>query len=147
IFVVSDGRELNSKAGFDEVKRVLLSYNISVYALGVDTAALPIYDKLGRIRVPGFGYANILPKYAEATGGEAFTEFDRQSIEQAYSKITAVARNQYTLGYNAKASPSTTYRSIEVRVRRPGLRVFAKDGYYPLPPPVSGGSAGTTTQR
>src|SRR5207244_3153227 len=134
-FVVSDGRELNSKASFDEVKKVLLSYNISVYALGVDTAAMPIYDKLGRLRVPGFGYANILPKYAAATGGDAFAAFDRQSIEQAYSRITAVARNQYTLGYNAKATPSTTYRSIDVRVHRPGLTVVAKDGYYPLPPP------------
>jgi hypothetical protein len=27
------------------------------------------------------------------------------------------------------------YRSIEVRVMRPDLRVFARDGYYPLPPP------------
>ena len=88
-----------------------------------------------RLRVPGFGYANILPKYAAATGGDAFAAFDRQSIEQAYSRITAVARNQYTLGYNAKATPSTTYRSIDVRVHRPGLTVVAKDGYYPLPPP------------
>jgi hypothetical protein len=100
----------------------------------VDTAAIPVYDKLGRLRVPGFGYANILPKYAVATGGDVAAEFDRQSIEQAYSKITAVARNQYTLGYNAKATASSGYRTIEVRVHRPNLNVVAKSGYYPLPP-------------
>ncbi|HKF20891.1 MAG TPA: VWA domain-containing protein [Candidatus Angelobacter sp.] len=133
IFVVSDGRELGSVASFDEVRKVLLSNNISVYALGVDTAAIPVYDKLGRLRVPGFGYANILPKYATATGGDIFAEFDRQSIEQAYAKITAAARNQYTLGYSAKATPSTSYRTIDVRVHRPNLVVTAKEGYYPLP--------------
>jgi VWFA-related protein len=133
IFVVSDGRELGSIAGFDEVRKVLLSNNIAVYALGVDTAAIPVYDKLGRLRVPGFGYANILPKYASATGGDAFAKFDRQSIELAYAEITSVARNQYTLGYNAKATPSSAYRTIDVRVHRPNLTVTAKEGYYPLP--------------
>jgi VWFA-related protein len=133
IFVVSDGRELGSIASFDEVRKVLLSNNIAVYALGVDTAAIPVYDKLGRLRVPGFGWANILPKYANATGGDAFARFDRQSIELAYAEITSVARNQYTLGYNAKATPSSAYRSIDVRVHRPNLVVTAKEGYYPLP--------------
>lgn len=133
IFVVSDGRELGSVAGFDEVRKVLLSNNIVVYGLGVDTAAIPIYDKLGRLRMPGFGYANILPKYASATGGDALAEFDRQSIERAYAEITSVARNQYTLGYNAKPTASSTFRSIDVRVHRPNLKVIAKDGYYPLP--------------
>jgi VWFA-related protein len=134
IFVVSDGRELGSVASFEEVRRVLLSYNVSVFAVGVDTAAIPIYDKLGRIRVPGFGTSNILPKYTSDTGGELFAEFDRQSIEQAYSKVTDLARNQYTLGYNAPTSAATSYRVIDVHVHRSNLKVVAKEGYYPLPP-------------
>lgn len=134
IFVVSDGRELGSTASFDEVRKVLLSNNISVFGLGVDTAAIPVYDKLGRIRVPGFGTSNILPKYVDATGGTLLAEFDRQSIEQAYAKISDSARNQYTLGYNAPAAVSTTFRTIDVHVHRPSLTVYAKQGYYPLPP-------------
>jgi VWFA-related protein len=134
IFVVSDGRELGSVSSFDEVRKVLLSNNISVFGLGVDTAAIPVYDKLGRIRVPGFGTSNILPRYADATGGTLAAEFDRQSIEQAYAKITDSARNQYTLGYNAAATPSLGFRTIDVHVHRPGLTVYAKQGYYPLPP-------------
>jgi VWFA-related protein len=134
IFVVSDGRELGSIASFDEVRKVLLSNNISVFGLGVDTAAIPVYDKLGRIRVPGFGTSNILPRYADATGGTLSAEFDRQSIEQAYAKITDSARNQYTLGYNAPPANTTVFRTIDVHVHRPGLTVYAKQGYYPLPP-------------
>src|SRR5258708_33562667 len=70
IFVISDGRETGSAASYDEVRKVLLSNNISVYALGVDAASYPIYDKLNRIRIPGMGYGNILPKYAVDTGGD-----------------------------------------------------------------------------
>jgi VWFA-related protein len=137
IFVISDGREIGSRARFDEVAKVLLSNDIQVYALGVDTAAIPIYDRMNRIRFPGFGYGNILPKYASATAGETFAAFDRGTIEEAYSRITDRARNQYTLGYNARATASSSYRSIEVRVHRPNLNVIAKQGYYPLPRPQS----------
>jgi VWFA-related protein len=134
IFVVSDGRELGSTAHYEEVKKALLAQNIAVYALGVDTAAVPIYDKLNRVRVPGFGYGNILPKYVSDTAGEMFAEFDRQSIESAYARITEVARNQYTLGYTTRPTVASGYRSIEVKVHRANLNVFARAGYYPLPP-------------
>lgn len=133
IFVVSDGRELGSIASFDEVRKVLLSYNITVFAMGVDTAAIPVYDKAGRIRVPGFGTANILPRYTAATGGETVADFDRQSIEQSYAKLTDLARNQYTLGYNARSTTSAVFRGIDVHVHRSNLKVRAKEGYYSLP--------------
>ncbi len=133
IFVISDGHESGSTANYDEVRKVLLSNNISVYALGVDAASYPIYDKLNRIRIPGMGYGNILPKFVVDTGGELTAEFDRQAIEHAYAKITEIARNQYTLGYNTKATPSSTYRTIVVNVHRPDLEVRTKDGYFPLP--------------
>ncbi|HKE31351.1 MAG TPA: VWA domain-containing protein, partial [Candidatus Angelobacter sp.] len=135
IFVVSDGREYGSNARYDEVRKFLLAQNISVYALGVDTAAIPIYDRLNRVRLPGFGYGDILPKYAIDTGGDTFAEFDKQSIERAYAKVTEVARNQYTLGYNTKATLSSTYHNIDVHVHYPDLVVVAKSGYYSLPPP------------
>jgi VWFA-related protein len=137
IFVVSDGRELGSLASFDEVQKVLLSHNITVYGMGVDTAAMPLYDKLGRIRIPAFGTANILPRYVNATQGQMSAQFDRQSIEMEYARITSMARNQYTLGYNAKPTTSTAFRTIEVRVHRSNLSVYARPGYYPLPPQPS----------
>jgi len=134
IFVISDGRELGSNNSYDEVKRILLSNNISVYGVGVDTAAIPIYDKANRIRIPGFGTANILPRYVSDTAGDMLAEFDRAGIEQAYSRIADTARNQYTLGYTTQATKSSAFRTIDVRVLRPNLNVFAKQGYYPLPP-------------
>ena len=100
----------------------------------VGSAAIPGLRRLEQINVPGTGTGNILPRYANATGGEVFSEFTRQAIENAYAAVTLVARNQYTLGYYTQATLAENYRDIEVRVAHPGLSVTAKHGYYPLPP-------------
>jgi VWFA-related protein len=134
LFVISNGRELGSDASYSEVLKVLQTNQITFYGVGVEEAAIPGYSQLNRIRIPGQGYGDVLPKYAAATGGLVFNEFSRDAIEAAYSQVTQTARNQYTIGYLAKSSASSQYRSIEVRVRRPGLKVLARDGYYPLPP-------------
>ncbi len=134
IFVISNGEEYGSRASYAQVLKVLLTDGIGVYAIGVDTASMPLYNKVAKARIPGFGYSNILPRYANATGGDVLDEFSKESIESAYQRITMQARNQYTLGYNTAQKPSSNYRDIEVRVKRPGLEVFAKHGYYPLPP-------------
>jgi VWFA-related protein len=135
LFIISDGREKGSTASYDDVKKVLLTNNITVFAVGADTAAMPVYEKLARVRLPRQGYGNILPKYASATGGEVLAEFSRSAIEDAYSRLTEQARNQYTLGYYSNAPKnSLAYRSIDIRVNRPKLKVYARDGYYPVPP-------------
>jgi len=133
IFVISDGREIGSTASYSDVLRLLLAQGIQVKGVAVEGAALPLYGKLERLHLPREGYSNLLPKYASATGGGLYTELSRQAIEQTYAQITSEARNQYTLGYSTRPTASTAYRSIEIRVDRPGLKIYAKDGYYPTP--------------
>ncbi|HVZ17398.1 MAG TPA: VWA domain-containing protein [Terriglobales bacterium] len=134
MFVISNGRELRSDASYSEVLKVLLTQQITVYAVSVGESAIPIYDKLNKIRIPGQGYGDILPKYANATGGQVFSEFSQHAIETAYNQATVVAKNQYTLGYYAPDTKSSAYRNIEVRVFKPDLKVITRAGYYPLPP-------------
>ena len=133
IFIVSDGRESGSEAAYADVLRVLLTNEITVYAVAVDDAALPGIRKLKEIKLPRHGYGNILPKYTSATGGESFPEFSKEAMERAYSMAMGDARNQYTLGYYTKAQPGV-FRQLEVKVAHPGLKVAAKDGFYVLPP-------------
>jgi VWFA-related protein len=143
IFVISDGREYRSDASYKDVLKVLLSNNIMVYAVGVGGSAIPVYNKIQKLHLPRFGYSDILPKYANATGGEVSNELTRTGIEDAYAKLIGDARNQYTLGYQTHEPPIGAYRSIEVLVDRPSCRrssirpcvdLTAKDGYYPAPP-------------
>lgn len=134
IFVIGDGKEVGSHANYAQVLKVLLSNSVGVYGVAVGDPSLPLVRDLDKINAPFSGYGNLLPRYAKSTGGDVFPEFDSNAIEQAYARVTEQARNQYTLGYNAKSTgPSNTYRTIEVIVHRPGLKVRAKDGYYPLP--------------
>jgi len=134
IFIVSDGHEWGSNASYADVLKVLLSHNVSVYAVAVDAAAIPGLSRLERLHIPKLGEGNILPKYSSATGGQVFPELTREAIETAYQQVTREARNQYTLGYTTKAAMSSNYRTVDVRVDRGGLFVYAKTGYYPLPP-------------
>ena len=141
IFIISDGREQGSTASYKDTLKVLLTQNITVYAVGVEGAAIPVYDRLQRIHLPktgaALGYSDILPKYVNATGGGTMNaEFAQADIERAYARAIGEARNQYTLGYSPKSGMGG-YRQIEVRVRGRGgdLKVYAKDGYYPLPTP------------
>jgi VWFA-related protein len=137
IFIISDGHELGSTASYQDTLKVLLTQNITVYAVGVEGAAIPIYGRMQRLHLPKtrglMGYTDILPKYVSATGGgTVYNELSQADIERIYAEAIGEARNQYTLGYTPKTSLGG-YRQIEVRVRRPDVKVYAKDGYYPLP--------------
>jgi VWFA-related protein len=142
IFVISDGREYRSDASYSAVLQVLLSNGILVYGVGVEGSAIPGYKTLEKLHIPGQGYSDILPKYANATGGEMLGEYSRSGIESVYQRLIGDARNQYTLGYVTRATFSDNRRDIDVRVARPGCKssdlrpcvdVYAKEGYYPLP--------------
>ena len=135
ILVISDGNEYNSRNSYSDVLKVLLTNEIVVDGIAVDTNAVPVIGKLEELHIPRLGYSNLLPKYANATGGTIYSQLSRSAIESAYQQATYETRNQYTLGYTPKNTTPGVYRQIEVRVHRPGLKVYAPDGYYPLPPP------------
>jgi VWFA-related protein len=137
IFIISDGFEQGSVASYKDTLKVLLTQNITVYAVGVEGAAIPIYDRLQRIHLPktrgAIGYSDILPKYVNATGGgTVYGELTQTEIEKAYGRAIGDARNQYTLAYSPRSSVGG-YREIEVQVKRQDVKVYAKRGYYPLP--------------
>jgi VWFA-related protein len=137
IFVIGDGREAGSQASYRDVLKVLLSKEIQVKAVAVGSSSLPVYDRLERLHLPTQGYDNLLPRYASATGGApVYAELTTNAIADMYSRAMSDARNQYTLGYTPsrpKTPTSAAYHSIEVRVDKPGLKIYAKDGYYPAP--------------
>jgi len=69
----------------------------------------------------------VLQRLSEQTGGRYF-KVD-ESLDKAYKLIQDELRNQYSLSY-VPPSGGTPYRKIHVTVRRKGLTVQARDGYY-----------------
>jgi VWFA-related protein len=136
ILIISDGNERGSQAKYGQVLKVLETYGIQVMGVVVDQGALPVFKQIEKIHhVLWQGYSNIVPKYTIATGGgNVFSELSRKSIENAYSAITSQARNQYTLGYIPGVSMGgSPYRSIDVIVDMKNVKVYTKNGYYPVP--------------
>ena len=120
IFLISDG--VNAPKfnvnNYDAVLKELLRYNIAVYGVGVGSAFFERrFERLS--------------KYAHDTGGDVYYGLKSRAMEELYARVTEEARNQYTLAY----APSGTdrgaeYHSIEVRVRREGLTILTREGYY-----------------
>ena len=125
IFLISDGQNAkNNTHKYDETLKLLLSADISVYAVGVGEANLN--------RGITFLGNNILSKYAHSTGGDIFYGgMSRENLEELYARVSEQARNQYTIAYSgANTDRSKPYHTIEVRVKRPGLSLLTRDGYY-----------------
>lgn len=65
---------------------------------------------------------------ADETGG--FAALNRNDFDNAFSRITRENSTYYMLAYSpANDRRDGRYRKLEVRVKRPGLRVVARKGY------------------
>ena len=119
VILVSDGVDArNNTYNYDQTLAMLLSSDVSVYAIGTDAALL----RRG---------ASPLSRYAHATGGDTYFVNSVPALSRAYAQVAEEARHEYTLGYVPMGTDRTqNYHSIEVRVKRPGLDVLSRDGYY-----------------
>ncbi|GAC1671757.1 MAG: hypothetical protein NVS9B4_27060 [Candidatus Acidiferrum sp.] len=120
ILLVSDGvngAKFNTHSYKNTVEQ-LLRYEISVYSVAVGSA---FFDrKFSR-----------LVDYAHSTGGDVYFAAKRNTMEELYSRIAEQARHQYTLAYSPTGTDrGLSFHSIEVRVKRPGLTLNAREGYY-----------------
>jgi VWFA-related protein len=120
IFLISDGvngPKFNTNK-YDTVREELLRQNIAVYGVGVGSA---FFDRR----------FERLSKYAHDTGGDVYYGMKSRAMEQLYSRVTEEARNQYTLAYAPGGTDrGAEYHSIEVRVKREGLTLLTREGYY-----------------
>ena len=90
------------------------------------SSALVYPIAVGRTRPP------LLAELAVLTGGRSFLLRDIKDLEKTLADIARELRYQYLLGYAPGDSikPGTReWRSIRVVMKRPGLRVRARDGY------------------
>jgi len=119
ILLISDGQngaKFNSHS-YDETRSELLRQGIFVYC--VATGSSYFERKFNR-----------LVNYSHDTGGDIYYGASQQAFSEFYSRIAEEARNQYTLYYSPKGERKLDYHSIEVRVRREGLIILARQGYY-----------------
>jgi Ca-activated chloride channel homolog len=120
IILISDGQNglrANTHSYKDTMKE-LLKYEVSVYSVAAGSA---FFERR----------FNRLVDYAHDTGGDVFFAAKRNAMEELYSRVTEQARNQYTLAYTPEdTNRAVDYHTVEVRVKREGLKIDARQGYY-----------------
>jgi Ca-activated chloride channel family protein len=115
LIVFSDGTDRYSTATPADVVARARRSNALVYPIAI-----------GRTRPP------LLAELAVLTGGRSFQLRDAKQLDATLATIARELRYQYLLGY-APSDPieagTTEWRSIRVALKKPGLRVRARDGY------------------
>ncbi len=138
--LVTDGFVLDGR--WDQWKRTVEAArrsNLVVYA--VDTRGLRLGAGLAAEtgRTPS-GSARIETTLAEretsegsdalATETGGFTRRYTNDLGEALARIASETRSYYLLGFVPRAAPDATYHALSVEVRRPGLTVRARKGYW-----------------
>lgn len=136
IYVISNGNEYGSKVKEKDLIHFLQSHEITVYATlvhDIPNLHIPFSGFLLSRHLPFQMKDNVLPRFANATGGLVDPELTTHGIIQSLNRIAETARTQYTAFYTSSEPPlDGKYRSIDVRILgRPNLDVIAKPGYYP----------------
>jgi Ca-activated chloride channel homolog len=135
--IVTDGGDTTSKYTYQQALRRSHEAEAAIYSILIQ----PITNDSGR----NLGGENALYTMAASTGGRVFHASVGPRLNAAFSDVLKALRTQYYLGYYPKNVPLTRnpFHSLEVRVKRQGLRAEARAGYYgdssPTAPPQGEG--------
>jgi Ca-activated chloride channel family protein len=129
--VLSDGTDTTSKSTL--VKALTEAQESDAIIYGVhSTGVAPsasVQDLAGEF---------VLKAMCEDTGGRAFfppiyedQKKEARDLDEIYKRLAAEVRAQFVLTYYGKSEAKPgTFRTIRVEVKRPGLQVRARRGYY-----------------
>ncbi|HQR34129.1 MAG TPA: VWA domain-containing protein [Blastocatellia bacterium] len=133
ILLVSSGLDTFSKINFDEVRKITENAGVPIYVIGIGNLFLKLYDNNpaldpsrggmlgpGGIRLDRLSLLqaqNTLKTFADSTGGKYFPVTFAGEIPNVLQSISALVRNQYSIGY----TPTNTRqegkrRKIQVKV-------------------------------
>jgi Ca-activated chloride channel homolog len=125
LVIFTDGGDTNSAIRFGDVVTLVRASDVTVYSVGF------LENQPGSVRAE---QRMRLTQLAGESGGEAFFPSEMKQIEQAYDRILAQIRAQYTVGYiSTNTTTDGSWRKVEIKVRRPNakdLRVQTRKGYF-----------------
>ena len=115
LVLLSDGNDRYSRAtAIDALERARRS-DVMIYPVGIGPTRAPLFAEL-----------------ATLTGGRSSYAKDGAQLSETLRSIASELHRQYLLGYAPARPPvsgSNEWRSISVTVKRPDVRVRARDGY------------------
>ena len=116
VVIVSDGDDRYSDAPPGAVVERARRGNVLIYPVALAKTRPPLFAELSTV-----------------SGGRSFHVPDLNTLDATLTTIASELREQYLLGYTptrALVPGHEEWRAITVRIKRPGLHVRARDGYY-----------------
>jgi Ca-activated chloride channel family protein len=121
LVMYTDGGDTRSALSLQETLTLLKASQVTVYAIG-------LVENTGSARQT---LQMTLRQIAETTGGQAFFPSAMKDVESAYDKVLAEITGQYHVGYlSTNTAKDGAWRKVDVRVKRPDVRVRARKGYF-----------------
>ena len=117
----TDGADSRSELSLSETMELLKASQVTVYAIGLTGNTGSARQQLQMT----------MRQIAEATGGQAFFPTAMKDVDSAYEKVLAEIKGQYHLGYlSTNPAKDGKWRKVEIRVKRPDLKVRTRKGYF-----------------
>ena len=120
VIVFSDGADTTSSLKEQEVTDYAKAVEATVYSVGFK----------GEQGFFARGPRGFLRGIARETGGTFYAPDKVGELIKTFSAISDELQHHYLLAYTPKRSPDGTFRSIEVRVKRPDTEVRVRKGYF-----------------
>ncbi len=117
LLLLTDGKDEGSRFTFEDALEYARRAGVTIYAIGLGDDP----DK------------RKLEKISGETGGRAFFLKSVDELAGIYSTIESELRSQYLIAYQSTNTTSggNTFRSIDLKVNKPGLEAKTIRGYYP----------------
>jgi Ca-activated chloride channel homolog len=132
VVVLTDGIDTASTKTAEEVIARSRALDVPIYTV---TVVSPIDDPAsdrytGDRKEDARKGAAVLTRYAEMSGGRAFTVSDFRGLKEAADRIVGELKHQYRLGYDPPPGPPV-FRRIAVQSTRKGVVIKTRSGYVP----------------
>jgi Ca-activated chloride channel homolog len=128
VVVFSNGPDNSSMVPPEDVAELAQSEGIPIYMISTRDARLdPVSSAVFR-------------RMSAATGGEAYFAKDWKDQQKAFASIREDLAHLYSISYYPQPNPNRGWRAIAVKVvgeRSKSCHIRTRDGYRPLPSPVS----------
>src|SRR6185295_9942887 len=120
LILLTDGRDEGSKYPFSQALEYARRSGVTIYTVGI---GLTSKDLDSRVK---------LDQLASETGGHAFFIERALELQGVYAQIERETRSQYLIAYqSSKQGNDDKFRTVEVKVGRPGLEAKTQKGYFP----------------
>ncbi|HEV8130039.1 MAG TPA: VWA domain-containing protein [Acidobacteriota bacterium] len=120
ILILSDGDDLDSRIGFDQVLQKLRESDIIAYA--ISTSA---YGASGDTKGD-----KVLKRLTEETGGKVYFPYTARQMDQYFELINQELRSQYNIAYkSSNPKKDGAFREIKIKTARDDVHLRHRKGY------------------